>query len=147
MSEKELTITRVFDAPRELVFQAWTVPEQFANWMGPKGFTASDVRMDLAEGGAWQATIGNDEGVEHTSTGVYREISAPERLVFTFSWVSSPEEKTLVTIDFTDLGDKTEMTFHQGKFGSEETRDDHRAGWSETFEDLTAHLIRQETNR
>ncbi|MBB5856782.1 SRPBCC domain-containing protein [Amycolatopsis umgeniensis] len=147
MAEKELTITRVFDAPRELVFQAWTVPEQFANWMGPRGFTAYDVKMDLTEGGAWQATIGNDEGIEHTSGGTYREISPPERLVFTFFWLSSPEETTLVTVDFTDLGDKTEMTFHQGEFRTTESRDEHRPGWSETFENLTAHLTRQETNR
>ncbi|HET6285553.1 MAG TPA: SRPBCC domain-containing protein [Amycolatopsis sp.] len=147
MNEKELTITRVFDAPRELVFQAWTVPEQFANWMGPNGFTAYGVEMDLTEGGAWRATIGNDEGLEHTSTGVYREITAPERLVFTFFWTSAPEETTLVTVDFADLGDKTEMTFHQAEFRSGQDRDEHRAGWSETFENLTAHLIEKETNR
>jgi uncharacterized protein YndB with AHSA1/START domain len=142
MTEKELTITRIFDAPRDLVFQAWTVPEQFANWMGPKGFTASGVEMDLTEGGAWRATISNDEGAEHTSIGVYCEIAAPERLVFTFSWVSSPEEQTLVTVDFADLGDKTEMTFHQAEFLSGESRDGHHSGWSETFEDLAAHLNR-----
>lgn len=140
MTEKELTITRIFDAPRELVFQAWTVPEQFAKWMGPKGFTASEVEMDLTEGGAWRATIRNDEGAEHASGGVYCEIAAPERLVFTFAWVSSPEERTLVTVDFADLGDKTEMTFHQAEFLSRESRDSHLGGWSECLDDLALHL-------
>ncbi len=142
MSDKELTITRIFDAPRELVFRAWTVPEQFANWMGPKGYTASGVEMDLTEGGAWRSTITSSDGDAHTSGGVYREISAPERLVFTFAWASSPEEQTLVTIDFADLGDKTEMTFHQAEFLTVESRDDHRTGWTETFDDLTGHLTR-----
>ncbi|GAA4528019.1 SRPBCC family protein [Amycolatopsis samaneae] len=143
MPDHELTITRVFDAPRERVFAAWTDPDQFAAWLGPKGYTAPAVTLDPRPGGAWRACIRNEAGDdEHWMHGAYREFSAPDRLVFTFAWDTEGDlrEQTLVTIDFADLGGKTEMTFRQTGFPSVAERDGHDTGWSEAFDDLTRHL-------
>lgn len=141
---RELTITRVFDAPRWLVFRAWTDPEQLARWWGPAGFTAPSVTMDVRPGGAWRTYIGSESGdIERWMHGVYREIDEPDRLVFTFAW-EEPDgtlgNETLVTVTFADHGDKTEMIFHQAVFTSTEERDSHHEGWSECFDDLATYL-------
>ncbi|HEV7646810.1 MAG TPA: SRPBCC domain-containing protein [Actinophytocola sp.] len=146
MSEttRELTITRLFDAPRELVFRCWTEPDQLAKWFGPTGFVAPSVTANAVAGGAWRICIRDTDGVEHWASGVYVEVVAPERLVFSFRWDAEDErqelEDTLVTIAFADRDGKTEMTFHQSGFVSDPSRDGHVAGWRESFDDLAAHL-------
>lgn len=135
----DLTITRVFDAPRELVYAAWTEPDHVASWFGPQGFTCSAVTVDPRPGGRWRACIHSPEGEDHWMHGVYREVSAPERLAFTFAWEAQGQE-TLVTIGFADLGGKTEMTFTQTGFPTDAERDGHEEGWLSSFEDLTGHI-------
>ena len=76
----------MIDAPRALVFQAWTDPEQIARWWGPKGFITVDYDMDVRPGGAYRFRMRSPEGTDHRKRGVYREIVAPERIVFTFAW-------------------------------------------------------------
>ena len=83
--DRELSITRVFDAPRELVFQAWSDPKHVMSWWGPRGFTMMSWTMDFRPGGAWRGCIRSPEGLDYWSQGVYREIVPPERLVFTFA--------------------------------------------------------------
>jgi uncharacterized protein YndB with AHSA1/START domain len=146
--ERELTIIRVFDAPRELVFRAWTDPDQFGRWLGPKGFTAPSVTLNLQVGGRWRTCIRDEsEGVEFWAHGVYREIEEPERLVFTYEWEDAAQSglQTLVTISFADLGAKTEMTFHQAVFDTVDSRDGHQDGWSQSFDDLAGFLARRTT--
>ncbi|TDV45479.1 SRPBCC family protein [Actinophytocola oryzae] len=143
MTDLDLTITRVFDAPRELVFAAWTEPDQLVRWFGPKGFTTPSCTVKLVEGGAWRTCIRDADGVEHWSGGVYHEITPPERLVFSFAWdepTGGPGHDTLVTITFDDRDGKTEMTFHQAIFRTAGERDGHEEGWRETFDDLGAYL-------
>lgn len=142
MTDRELTITRLFDAPRELVFRAWTDPERFAGWIGPEGLTGGSVTLNPTLGGAFRACLLDRDGTEYWMCGSYREVSEPDRLVFTFAWDRDGDlvEPTLVTITFADLGGKTEMTFHQAEFSSIEERDGHEGGWTSTFEKLTAHL-------
>jgi uncharacterized protein YndB with AHSA1/START domain len=142
-TDLELTITRVFDAPRELVFEMWTNPDHLAKWWGPAGFTAESCTVELVKGGGWRTCIRDADGVEHWATGTYHEIVRPERLVFSFAWEEpkgSPGHDTLVTITFTDHDGKTEMSFHQAVFESVESRDGHVGGWVETFADLTTYL-------
>lgn len=141
----DLEITRVFDAPRALVFAAWTEPARLASWFGPQGFTSSAVTVDPRPGGRWRACIRSPEGEEHWMHGVYREVSAPERLVFTFAWEAQGQE-TFVTIGLADLGGKTEMTFTQTGFPTAAERDGHHEGWISSFEDLTG-FIRGEDDR
>ena len=142
MAGPELTITRLLDAPRNLVFKVWTQPEHMVRWLGPKGFTAPSCEIDLRPGGAWRACIRSAEGKDHRMQGVYREIAPPERLVFTFAWEEDgvPGHETLVTITFAEQGSKTLFTFHQATFASVESRDSHHGGWSSSFDRLADYL-------
>ncbi|WNZ27852.1 SRPBCC domain-containing protein [Leptolyngbya sp. NK1-12] len=142
-SERELTITRIFDAPRSLVFQVWTQPEHFARWLGPKDFTTTFCQMDVRLGGTYRACIQSPEGTNHWMQGIYQQIVEPERLVFTFAWEDEqgkPKHQTLVTITLTEQGRKTRMTFHQAIFESVESRNSHQTGWSECFDRLEVYL-------
>ena len=141
--ERELLITRVFDAPRGLVFKAWTEPERLARWSGPRGFTLVSCTMDLRPGGAYRTCIRSPEGTDHCTRGVYREIVEPERLVFTFAWEEAdgtPGREMLVTVTFAEHGGKTTMTFHQARFESVADRDGHQDGWSSSFDVLAEYL-------
>nr|RNJ66175.1 MAG: SRPBCC domain-containing protein [Leptolyngbya sp. IPPAS B-1204] len=142
-SERELTITRIFDAPRSLVFQVWTQPEHFARWLGPKDFTTTFCQMDVRLGGTYRACIQSPEGTDHWMQGIYQEIVKPERLVFTFAWEDEqgkPKHQTLVTVTLAEQGRKTRMTFHQAIFESVESRNSHQTGWSECFDRLEVYL-------
>jgi len=144
MTDLDLTLTRVFDAPRELVFEVWTNPDHLAKWWGPTGFTATSCTVKLAEGGQWRTCIRDSANdVERWAGGVYHEIRRPERLVFSFAWeepTGAPGHDTLVTVTFADRDGRTEMTFHQAIFETVESRDGHEGGWRESFDDLNAHL-------
>jgi uncharacterized protein YndB with AHSA1/START domain len=139
---RELTITRLFDAPPELVFRCWTDPDHLAKWFGPTGFTAPSVTTNAVEGGAWRICIREPGGAEHWAGGVYVEVVPPERLVFSFRWEEQEgePEDTLVTITFAGRDGKTEMTFHQSGFVAARSRDGHVEGWRESFADLATHL-------
>jgi uncharacterized protein YndB with AHSA1/START domain len=143
--DRELVITRTFDAPRTLVFEAWTKPEHLAHWSGPHGFTTTQDKMDLRPGGAYRACLHAPDGRDHWVRGVYREIVEPERLVFTHAWENEdgqPGPETVVTVTFEDRGGRTEMRFHQATFETSASRDGHQGGWSESFERLTEHLAK-----
>ena len=134
-----LVISRFFDAPRPLVFAAWTDPAQLACWLGPRGFTARDVALEVRPGGAWRAVIRSPEGRDHPMRGVYREVAAPERLVFTHIWgePDAPERALLVTVTFTALGSRTKLILREAGFASAADRD---AGWAGCLGRLAAHL-------
>jgi uncharacterized protein YndB with AHSA1/START domain len=142
-SERELTMARVFDAPRSLVFKVWTQMEHFSRWLGPKEFTTTSCRMDVRLDGTYRACIRSPEGTDHWIQGVYREIVEPERLVFTFAWEDEdgqPKHQTLVTVTFAEQGNQTLLTFHQAVFESVESHDSHHSGWFECFDRLEAYL-------
>jgi uncharacterized protein YndB with AHSA1/START domain len=139
----DLTITRIFDAPRELVYAAWTDPDQLARWLGPKGYTAHSVSGDLRPGGAWRSCIRSPQGEDLWASGEYRTIDPPSRLVFTYAWEGpdgTRQTDTLITITFAEAEDKTQMTFVQQGLETPESRDGHEGGWSQAFDDLAAYL-------
>jgi predicted dithiol-disulfide oxidoreductase (DUF899 family)/uncharacterized protein YndB with AHSA1/START domain len=144
---REFTITRVLDASRDEVFRAWTEPDQAARWFGPVGCTTprETVSMDVQPGGEWRATMIRDEdGEEYPIGGVYREVLAPERLVFTWgdpARLGEPEQ-SLITITLTDLGGKTEMVFHQTGLDSGDERTEVQQGWSSCLDRLAGHIVR-----
>ena len=107
-AQHEVVITRAFDAPRALVFKAWSAPEHMVRWLGPKNFTAPHCTMDFRVGGAYRACICSPEGKEYWMRGIYREIVEPERIVFTFSWEEEGERgrENLVTVTFAEQGGK-----------------------------------------
>lgn len=138
-----LTITRLFNAPRELVFSVWTDLGHLPSWWGPIEFPASEMTMDIRPGGQWRACLkAVDDGRELWQQGVLREVVKPEKLVFTFVWEAEGERgmETLVTIHFEDLDTQTLMIFHQTPFQSVTERDGHQYGWSGTFDRLDAFL-------
>ena len=148
-AERELIITRIFDAPPSLVFKAWTEPERVVRWSGPEGFTTTSCTMDVRPGGSYRSCIRSPEGTDHCMQGVYREIVEPERLVFTFAWEDAegrPGREMLVTVTFAAHGGKTRMTFHQALFESIEDRDGHEEGWNSSFDLLADYLAKDQVN-
>jgi uncharacterized protein YndB with AHSA1/START domain len=142
-SDRELVVTHVFDAPRRLVFRAWTEPERAAHWWGPKGFVSVSCEMEVRPGGTWRRVMRAPDGVLHTGRGVYREILAPERLVFTYAWEDGdgrPGHETLVTVIFAEHGEKTELTLRQAIFETPTARDAHEAGWTSCLERFAEYL-------
>lgn len=140
----ELVMTRVFNAPRELVFRAFTESAEIKQWGGPPDYPCVEAEGDLRVGGKWRACLrARETGEKMWQGGVYREITPPERLVYTFAWDeesgNTPAE-TLVSITFAEKDGKTLMTFHQAPFASAERRDGHRKGWSGCFDRLDAYL-------
>src|SRR6266498_2093099 len=117
MTEYGIEVTRVFDAPREHVWNEWTEPESFADWFGgPQSeVPLSTVSMDVRPGGRWRATMfAGPARQEIQWKGEYLEVVKPERLVFTVSDQPGDERYELVTVVLTDLGDgRTEMHFEQ----------------------------------
>ena len=117
---RELTITRLFAAPRELVFRAWTDPQQLARWWGPKDFTNPVCEVDARVGGALRIVMRAPDGSEYPMQGVFREVVAPERLVFTNIAVDRDGGhliEGLTTVTFAAQGDKTLMTLHTRAVG------------------------------
>lgn len=141
--ERILVITRLLDAPRDLVFVAWTDERSAAQWWGPKGFASVSCTMDARVGGAWRRVMRSPEGVEHRARGIYREIAPPERLVFTYAWEDAAgrlDHDTLVTLTFRELGAKTELTLRQEIFDNLAARDDHCSGWSSCLDRFAEYL-------
>ncbi|EQA36019.1 hypothetical protein LEP1GSC047_0363 [Leptospira inadai serovar Lyme str. 10] len=83
---KEFIVSRVFDAPRDLVWKAWTEPERMAKWWGPKGFILGVIKLDLRPGGVFHYSMKSPDGFEMWGKLVYREITPPERIVFVVSF-------------------------------------------------------------
>jgi uncharacterized protein YndB with AHSA1/START domain len=142
VTAREITITRVYDAPRELVWKAWTEPEQLAKWWGKRGWNTplSSLTMDVRPGGAFRwSSIAEEDGAEMSSESVYREVVEPERLVFERSGGADDGAPTIVT--FADLGDgRTEMVFHTTVHMTDATRARAAAGLASAFDRLAEQL-------
>jgi len=139
----ELVIMRVFDAPRHLVFEAWTRPEQLAAWWGPQGFTTVEHAMDVRPGGAWFRRMRSPDGELFVKRGVYREVVAPERLVFTYVNEAADgtlDQETLVTVTFAEEGARTRLTLRHTGFATAASRDGHEVGWSSCMERFAGYL-------
>jgi uncharacterized protein YndB with AHSA1/START domain len=143
-SDREIGMTRLFDAPSRLVFEAWTSPEHLPHWMlGPKGWTMPVCEVDLRPGGAWHFVWRRSDGTEMGMRGVYREIRPPERLVSTESWGGDWPE-TLNTLVLTEKDGKTTITLTV-LYPSKEARDaalktGMKDGASESFDRLAEYL-------
>jgi len=143
-ADRVLVITRIFDAPRSLVFKAWTEPEHMVNWFGPRGFTSKVLKNDLRPGGAYRIHMRGPDGDDHWSQGVFREIVPPERLVMVGSWADADgnptRPETTLTLLFEDVGGKTRLTLHNAVFESVTARDLHEGGWSTSLDCLAVYL-------
>ncbi|WP_250126422.1 SRPBCC domain-containing protein [Chroococcidiopsis sp. CCMEE 29] len=152
-SDLAIVITRVFNAPRELVFKAWTEPKHIAQWWGPKGFTTRVTELDLRPGGRSRYVMVAPDGTEYPVKGVFREIVPPERIVTSdefdegFEQVIAADlpQGIVMTAVFEDLDGKTKLTLQI----IHATADDRRkheemgvvAGWNSSFDCLDEYLI------
>ena len=145
-ADRELVYTRILDAPRELVFAAWTDPKHLAQWWGPNGFTITIRSIDVRPGGEWRFVMHGPDGVDYENKITYDEIVMPERLVYSHGGgddVEPVQFKTTVT--FEDHGGKTKLTM-RALFPSATERDrvvekyGAVEGANQTLDRLTAHL-------
>jgi uncharacterized protein YndB with AHSA1/START domain len=142
-SDREIEMTRLFDAPRELVFEAFTNPEHVPHWFGPRGWSVPVCEIDLRPGGAWRYVLRGPNDEEMGMSGVYQEIAPPERVITTESFHDYPGE-SLNTLALTEKGGKTRYTVTV-LYPNKETRDAVLAtgmseGVAETLERLAEHL-------
>jgi len=135
---RELVITRLFDAPRELVFQMWTEPEHMMRWWGPRTYTCPNCTMDVRPGGAIRLCMRSSDGQDLWVNGVFREVVAPERLVFTATNEVDRAE-TVISVTFEDQGGKTFLTMHQTLSRSDIGRG-AKEGWNGSFDRLAEYL-------
>jgi uncharacterized protein YndB with AHSA1/START domain len=145
-SDREIVMTRVFDAPRALVFDACTNPEHLQHWFGPRGWTLPVCEVDLRPGGAWRFVLRGPDGSEMGMSGVYQEVAPPERLVSTESFDDYPGE-TLNTLTLSEEEGRTTYTVTV-LYPSKEVRDavlesGMQDGASESFDRLAEHLQAQ----
>lgn len=149
----ELKITRTFNAPRELVWKAFTNAEMMQEWMGPRGFGTTALTWPSEAGGHWSRKMeGRRPGAQELSrlsqSGTLLEMREPELLVFTFAWddrscvglQASPYKENTITIRFEEQGNKTVMHFTQAPFAFENECNGHTGGWNSAFDKLTDYL-------
>ena len=151
-----LEITRIFDAPRELVFEAWTRPERFVQWWGPIGFTTPSCEIDLRPGGVLRFCMRSPEGQDIWCGGVFLEVVPPSRLVYTDYFADEagnrvpPTDYGLsaewpveaqVTVTFEDYNGKTKLTLrHYAGAAPAAEIDGANQGWNQSFDRLSEYL-------
>ena len=144
-----LTLRRIFNAPRDLVWMAWTKPEMTVRWLGPAEWPAVRVTQDLRVAGEWSAILNSPDGEKTLRQGgVYHVVDPPRRLVFTFAWGEGHEDgppvETIVSIELTVLSnERTLMEFSQAGLKSPASAGGHHHGWTSSFGRLDAWLAAQ----
>ena len=143
-SDREIVLTREFDAPRDLVFQALSKPEHVGQWWGQKGSTMAECRMDFRPGGAWRFVERDANGAEWGFRGEVREIDPPKRIVQTFEFDGMPGHISVETLELEDIGGATRLTV-TSVFDSQQDRDGMlqsgmEQGAGESYDRLEAYL-------
>jgi uncharacterized protein YndB with AHSA1/START domain len=152
---QEIFLTRVFDAPRELVWKAWTDPQHFKSWWGPADYTCPFCEIDLRVGGTYLTCMRSSSGRDIWSTGVYREIISMERLVMTdcfsdekgnvvpgtyYGMSANFPLEMLITVTFEEQDGKTRMTLRHTNLPMGGEGDGAQIGWTESFDKLAESL-------
>lgn len=144
-SNLKLEITRVIKADRKRVFDAWTQPEALQQWFSPGKMRVAKASADVRVGGAYSCEMqgrpdGSDENHRAKASGVYKRIIPNELLSFTWHGDWEPSEETLVTIQFRDVAEGTEVTLTHERFATENSRNGHQQGWTSILDKL-AHFF------
>ncbi len=144
--DREIHIERVFDAPRERVFEVYTDPELIPEWWGPRGTRTEVLEMDARTGGDWRYRVTGSDGSVTVFRGTYREVTPPERISQTFEWDGMPGHVSVDSSEFIDLGEQTRVVTTSLFYRTEE-RDGMidsgmEGGLSETYERLDEVLAR-----
>jgi|GEM_PF-611778 len=155
--EDEILITRLLDAPREFVWRAWTEPELVRMWWGPKNYTCPSCTIDLRVGGKYLFCMRSPEGKDYWSTGVYREIASPEKIVCTDNFADEKGNivpasyygmnpgftgELIVTVTFGEQAGRTMLTLRHAGIPAGEMNDMTRAGWNESLDKLAGIVAR-----
>jgi uncharacterized protein YndB with AHSA1/START domain len=148
--KQEITVTRVFDAPRELVFKVYTDPDAMPHWLGPSRLTMLIDRMEVRPGGTWRYVHRDVDGSEYGFRGVYHDVIEPEKVVGTFEFDGMPGHVSLETATFEDEGGKTRLTLH-AVYQSVEDRDGMvqsgmEGGMTESLDRLEAILAEKQAS-
>ncbi len=137
--DRTLVLERVFKAPTDKVFAAWTDPQILVQWWGPEGLSIPECDLDVRPGGAWTTTMAGKDGMQLVVSGVYREVSPPTRLVMTWAWQQEDGTRgheTEIVVTLEEVPEGTRLKLVQSVFQSVEQRDNHDMGWQSTFNDL-----------
>ena len=140
---EQLELSRIYNAPCERVFAAWTDPDKAVRWWVPQNCELVSFKMDVREGGGWHRRLKVPDGTVIAKWGEYREVVAPERLVFTYNTQyadGTNDPETLVTVTLEALGSRTRLTLRHERFWSEPARISHTGGWDSSLERLLLHL-------
>ncbi len=137
-----LQTKRTFRAPRERVFRAWTDRAELAQWFAPsEEYSAVVPELELRVGGRYRVEMHHKGGKVHSVSGTYQEITPPEKVVFTWRWEGDASaEDSLVTVEFHDLGNSTEVTLTHERLPNPEERDKHAQGWNGCMDQLAKFL-------
>ena len=142
-SDREMVSTRVFDAPRSLVWQAWTDSKMLAQWFGPRGFSSGVPELDVRVGGSLRIVMHGPDGNDYPMKGTFREVVAPERLVFSNVAIDNEGKHLLegvTTVTFKEQGGKTTMTLHTHAVGrvpiARQMLAGMEAGWTQSIDKL-----------
>jgi uncharacterized protein YndB with AHSA1/START domain len=138
--ETTLELRREFDASPAAVFDAWLTREEWAAWIGPEGMQCEVPTLEPRVGGRYEITMRLGNGQVIPVSGVFQVIERPKRLVFSWGWNGDPQRQSLVTLEFTARGARTELLLRQEGLGTVANRDDHGKGWTSTLNKLERHL-------
>jgi uncharacterized protein YndB with AHSA1/START domain len=145
-SDREIVTERVFDAPRERVYAAYTDPKLIPEWWGPRDLTTIVDKMDVRPGGDWRFVHRDSSGEQPGFRGTYREVVPPERIVQTFEWEGMPGHVIVETVTFEDLGGRTKVTgvslFHTTEERDGMLASDMEKGLNESHDRLAALLAK-----
>lgn len=154
VADREIVITRVFDAPRELVWNAWTDPKRIVQWWGPRGFTTTIHEMDVRPGGVWKQTMHGPDGTDYPSQCAFIEVVKPARILYSMvgGKRGNPGHRFEATWTFDAQDDKTKLTLRM-LFPSAEIREHVSKtygvieGGHQTLDRLGEHLAKNSVGR
>jgi len=135
-AKPSLVLKRRINAPPAKVYEAWTDPAKIARWFGPAQVEILRAEADARVGGRYRFVARSPDGNEHDVSGVYREVTPNQKLVFTWAWRSTPERESLVTVLLKPDGDGTLLTLTHEQFFDEPARDRHQSGWTGALDKL-----------
>jgi uncharacterized protein YndB with AHSA1/START domain len=151
--DETLILKRMLNAPQELAFKAWTSAEHIQQWMRPEpGMVVPLASMDLRVGGRFRIQMKMPDGEFFTAAGEFKEVKAPERLVYTWDWEKDGSgaefgelegKQSLITVEFLKRGERTEMVLMHTRFTSVESRDSHARGWGKITESFAAFVEKE----
>lgn len=145
IEKRTLTIKRKFDAPRELVWKAWTQPEHIAKWWGPRGMKTNVKKHDFKVGGEWEYTMPMPDGSDFISNGIYSKIEAMELIETSANFIPMTEGVNIVAV-FTDAGEQTEFIFkviHPTEaYCKQQEQMGFYNGWGSVLEGLNNYLAK-----